>query len=169
MSDIWHDLIKPSGRPISLKDIEAFEADIGYTFPDDYRQFLLAYNGGTVVFEHDIPIPDMPGGGVFVKYLWALSVASPSLGVKESRAIQTIYRQCLRQAVIIGDDWGTGYFFLILDGVERGAVYFIYKDGMPQLSEEEWESWEIHIPEDMVKITSDFDSLAELITNNPSD
>lgn len=27
-------------------DLQAFEAEIGYRLPEDYRQFLLAYNGG---------------------------------------------------------------------------------------------------------------------------
>lgn len=32
--------------PISSQDIAAFEQQIGYTLPDEYRQFLLKTNGG---------------------------------------------------------------------------------------------------------------------------
>jgi len=31
---------------ISNKDIEKFEKQLGYSLPEDYRQFLLKYNGG---------------------------------------------------------------------------------------------------------------------------
>ena len=38
--------IRDSGRPLTEFDIQALEAEIGASLPKDYRDFLLAHNGG---------------------------------------------------------------------------------------------------------------------------
>jgi len=73
---------------------------------------------------------------------------------------------CLRQATQIGSDLGTGFFYLILHGTEKGAVYFTFKDDMPMLSPKEWNQIAVKIPESMIKVSSDFDELAKLIIEN---
>ncbi len=58
---------------------------------------------------------------------------------------------------------GTGFFYLILDGPEKGAVYFTYKDDRELLSEREWNAEEVIIPSTMVKIASSFTELGQSI------
>jgi hypothetical protein len=89
------------------------------------------------------------------------------VGIIEARRLQELNRLGLRHAIEIGHDGGTGFFYLILAGSETAAVCFMWKDDIPFLSPEEWNSWETLIPEDMVKVADDFDSLAELIINSP--
>ena len=43
-----HAEIQDRGPVISPQDIEQFEQDLGVTLPDDYRAFLLNYNGGHI-------------------------------------------------------------------------------------------------------------------------
>lgn len=38
--------LERSGPPLTRKDIEAFEREIGGRLPDDYKDFMLAHNGG---------------------------------------------------------------------------------------------------------------------------
>jgi cell wall assembly regulator SMI1 len=39
--------ITDSGPPLSLDDVEVAERQLRVRFPDDYRSFLLAHNGGS--------------------------------------------------------------------------------------------------------------------------
>ncbi len=133
--------------------------------PDDYRNFLLAFNGGRISVDHDIPVEGL-FGAAFVHYLYPFSKPSPFLGIKEARKQQECSRLCLRQAIEIGGDLGTGSYFVLLDGSQRGAVYFIYNDDRDSISKAQWEDVRVRIPKDMVLVASDFDSLGEAILAN---
>ena len=157
----WTSIIKPSGYPISVEQLDAFEKELGYSLPADYREFLLTLNGGKILVDHEIHVPELTGD-IFVNYLLPLSAKSPFLGVKEGRELQVKNRLWLRQAVEIGDNMGTGFFFLILNGTDRGAVYFAYKDDVLML-EGDWYLDEVRIPVCMAKISNTFDELGEII------
>lgn len=132
--------------------------------PDDYRAFLLALNGGKVFVDHEIHVPEL-SCDVFLNCLWPVTDKSPSLGIMEGRDIQVRHRLGLRQSVRIGDDMGTGFFFLILDEKERGAVYFGFKDDLP-MREGDWYSATICIPDCMVRISSTFTEFGKTILLN---
>lgn len=138
--------------------------DLGFSLPDDYKTFLLSANGGKIVLEHDIYVPKL-SCVVFVNCLYPLSVGSPSLGIKERRDVQVRHRQGLRQGLVIGDDMGTGCFFLILDGMERGAIYFSFKDDLP-MREADWYADKISIPDCMARISQTFSALGKAIASN---
>jgi hypothetical protein len=157
----WPSILKPSGNKTDWSQLRRFESDLGFNLPNDYRAFLLALNGGKVFIDHEIHIPEL-SCDVFVNYLWPLTSASPAIGIKESRDIQVIYRQAVRQALKIGDNMGTGFFFLILDGNERGAVYFGFKDDLP-MREGDWFSSEVRIPDCMARISPTFTDLGRTI------
>jgi hypothetical protein len=154
-------LLAPSLMPVSSGAIERFEAKLGFVLPTDYRVFLLDYNGGKIRFEHTIHLLKL-ASETFLNYLYPLSAPSPFLGITESRELQELNRVCLPQAIFIGDDMGTGFFFLILDGVERGSVYFAFKDDLP-IREADWYADGIKIPGCMEKISSSFREFGELI------
>ena len=40
-------ILENSLEKISLKDVDIFEGEVGLVFPDDYKNFLTKYNGGT--------------------------------------------------------------------------------------------------------------------------
>jgi hypothetical protein len=161
----WHKVIKPVGNPPSLAEVSRFEESIGLDLPDAYRDFLLKFNGGEVITDHDIRLPESPF--IFgVWSFWPLTASSPGLGISEGRQMQLEENWCLRQAIAIADDGGTGYYYLILAGEKAGAIYFVWLDERPILSEEDWETWEVRIPEEMIEVSADFDSLGELILSS---
>jgi hypothetical protein len=160
----WKSIVEPSGSLVVADQLNAFEAELGFVLPDDYRAFLLSVNGGNVLVDHDIYSPEL-SCDVGVNYLWPLTAKHPFIGIKESRDLQTKNRIALRQATKIGDDMGTGFFFLMLDGPERGAIYFSFKDDLPML-EGDWYSKDVRIPDGMVRICSTFDDLGRLIVEN---
>jgi hypothetical protein len=157
----WSTIIKPTGIPVSSERLELFEGQLGCRLPQDYRAFILDYNGGKVTVDQGIQVPQL-SCEVFVRNLLPLSKASPSLGVIEARDIQSRHRLCLRQALEIADDGGTGFFYLILQRPKRGAVYFVYKDDRPML-EGDWYSSTVRIPECMAHVSPSFDALGEAV------
>ena len=164
-SGIWERLVHPSGAAVSATEIQEFEAELGFSLPEDYRNFLLTLNGGKVLVDHQLPVEGL-FGAAFVHYLYPFSKPSPFLGIKEARKQQECSRLCLRQAIEIGDDMGTGSYFIILDGSQRGGVYFIYNDDRDSISKAQWEDVRVRIPKDMVLVAPDFDGLGEAILAN---
>jgi hypothetical protein len=151
------------GSP-SESDIRSFERELGFRLPNDYVRFLRQFNGGKIIVDHEIPIRALDSD-IFINYLMPFSAKSPFLGVLEARVIQVANRQCLRQALKIGDDMGTGFYYVILAGELSGAVFFIYKDDVPQ-READWFSDRVEIPTSMVQVAPDFDALGQLILTN---
>jgi hypothetical protein len=158
----WSRVVNPSGPSVRPEQLEEFEAVLGFDLPKDYRNFLLKFNGGKVVVDHDIEVRELPFE-LGVHYLLPLTASSPSMGVIETRDIQVRHRLCSRQVLEIADDMGTGCYYLVLAGENRGAVYFIWNEDRPMLSPADWDSWEVRIPSDMVEISSTFDALGQLI------
>ena len=161
----WSTILTTSGSLVRSEDLRRFEDDIGFDLPDDYRNFLLRFNGGRVIVEHHLWAPELDSH-LLVNYLSPLTSPSPFVGLVEARDIQLRYRMCMRQGIESGDNMGTGFYYLILAGEKRGAVFFIYKEDRPKLSQAEWENWEVRIPDDMVEVSPDFDSFGELILAN---
>jgi hypothetical protein len=143
---------------VAYQEIREFETALGFELPEDYRNFLKTINGGEVFIEHNI-IPY----GFNVNALYRLSASNPFYGLDEARRIQVQNKLCLRQALIIGDDGGTGEYLLALDGKRKGAVFFIWLDDRPILTTSEWENDEVIIPEEMIEISSSFNYFGELI------
>jgi hypothetical protein len=162
---MWERIVHPSGVTVSSIEVEQFEAELGFPLPEDYRNFILTLNGGKVSIDHDIPVEGL-FGAAFVHYLYPFSKPSPFLGIKEARKQQECSRLCLRQAIEIGDDMGTGAYYIILDGPQRGAIYFIFNEARESLSQDQWDAPQVRIPRDMILVAPDFDSLGEAILAN---
>ena len=165
MSFDWSQLVSPSVIGACSEDIQRFEEKLGFDLPDDYRHFLKEFNGGRVFVEHEICEANS-ALSLGVEYFLPLTAPRPSMGVIETRDVQVSHRLCLRQALEIADDLGTGCYYLVLAGERRGAVYFIWKDERPMLSPPEWEAWEVRIPSEMLEISPSFDALGQTLLDH---
>ena len=123
------------------------------------------YNGGKVIIDHEIRVSNF-AYDIGVDNIFPLSGKNQFWGIKEDREVQESQKMCMRQAIAICDDGGTGDFYMILQGKEKGAVFYIFSDEIPILSDEEWGSNQIRIPDNMVKVSPDFNTLAEIIVKS---
>src|SRR5205809_5753121 len=96
----WTCVVTTSGIRVHSEDLHRFEEAIGFDLPDDYRSFLLKFNGGEVIVDHDIRLPGI-AFNIGVNYLFPLTAPSPFMGIIEARDIQVRHRLCLRQALEI--------------------------------------------------------------------
>lgn len=165
MSFDWSYIVKANKTSIRSEDLQRFEQSLGFEFPEDYRDFLLRFNGGRVIIEHDIWVPGSPFE-LGVDYFTPLTAPNPFLGIIEARDLQERNRWCLRQALSIGHDGGTGDYYLVLAGEKEGAVFFIWLDDRPKLSPPDWDTWEVRIPPDMIEVSPTFDDLGQLILDS---
>lgn len=156
----WNDVIDPAGKCPQLTDVAQFERQVGFLLPNDYKKFLLEINGGKVKAPE--LILDDGNTEISMAYLFPFSADPPNRGVKEGRVWQVANKISLRQSIEIGDDMGTGFFYLILAGRYFGNVFFIYKDERPLLTDEVWSSNSVVIPETMIFIASSFSGLLKL-------
>jgi hypothetical protein len=65
-----------------------------------------------------------------------------------------------------GSNWRRWGYRALLPyfGVSKGRRrFFVWLDDRPMLSDEEWETWEVRIPADMIELSPDFDCCGELI------
>jgi hypothetical protein len=123
----WQDVINKVSPDLNQEDLEALEAEIRIELPEDYREFLIQFNGGVILYTSEFPISEPPHSA-YLYCLWPLSQPFPGLGIKESR-LMDIGEQCFNPAVLrIGDDCGSGFWFIGTLGAIRGKVFYAYKE-----------------------------------------
>lgn len=114
--------------------VRNFEQHIGFSLPDDYKQFLIEYNGGT---------PQVRNSTFTVE---ALSEIIPldvlyGLGIDSEMDLQDWndeYRSdLLSNSIVIGRDPGTGMVVLINDAEIKGVFYWDQSLFFNQSNEEE--------------------------------
>jgi hypothetical protein len=123
----WQDVIRKFHSDLNLSDLESFEVEIGATLPKDYRDFLIRFNGGKILFDSEFPISEPPYSA-YLFSLWPLSDPSPGLGIKESRFVDTGEPFFNPGVLRIGDDCGTGFWFIGMLGALRGKLFYAYKE-----------------------------------------
>jgi hypothetical protein len=161
----WSSLLHRTWLPASLGELMKFEAELGFLLPDDYRAFLLNQNGGKVCLDTEIQLQGIPFE-LSVEYFFPLHAQKPFMGVVELRDIQVKNRLCIRQALEVAADMGTGCYYLILAGPERGSVFFLWEDDKSTVAPESWDFEEPEMPSDMMKISDTFDELGFIIWNS---
>jgi hypothetical protein len=116
--DPWS--INQSLPPISESDLIECETKLGVSFPEDYKQFLLTYNGG-IPYPQRVKIPNT-NHTVLLDFFYGI------MKVPDCRDLTYAYRiskDDLPEGVIpIGHDPGGNPFFLWTVGDQRGYVYF---------------------------------------------
>ena len=103
------------------KQLADVEQRIGVTFPDDYRRFILAYNGGYFV-EPDIvpPTKECPLDGLTVMYGIGASHTSAELASRRSLAL--FDDNDPPQVVPVGDTIMGNLIILVTHPEGRGSI-----------------------------------------------
>ena len=128
MSDIT------SWGQVDEKVISAFEREINFSLPTDYRAFLQANNGasvdGQVFFVSDLD------QGVLMDVFFGITNA-------EERSLTLGYwlnefgDELQEKTLIIGSDPGGGMITYVTAGEDKGIYYWDHSHFFPQSSEEE--------------------------------
>jgi hypothetical protein len=111
-----------AARNANEDDIRSLEQKVGYSLPDDYRQFLLQYNGGVPKPECFEFITSSGEEDSLVRVFYSLNGNDPYYDLL-STVFETegdIPESCLP----IGEDPFGNLILLELSGNYRGQVYF---------------------------------------------
>ena len=107
------------------------ENDLGVAFPDDYRAFLRAVNGGVPTpGEFAVAEPRRPGARLCVDVLYGVAAARGENDLAhEQRRIAGRVDALPDGFVAVGFDPGAAPYFLAATGPRAGAVYFYDPSG----------------------------------------
>lgn len=163
MKCLWNEIVESSSIPCSEDDVGSFEESIGYCLPDDYKQFLLAVNGGKVKFQNAIRLPESRCE-IQVDSFDSL-LMTEDVGLRRKRFCQKGCRVELGRVMLIGDtDEGGGLLYLAIGGSEKGCVYYSYIDERSAYGDEKtWEDIDSPLPDTLIFVCHNFDSLGKLI------
>jgi hypothetical protein len=111
--------------------IRATEAELGVAFPDDYRAFLRAVNGGVPTpGEFTMARPARPGERIVIDFLYGVRTTRRRHDlVREQRDIISRTDSLPTGFVVIGFDPGSAPYFLGTTGKRAGGVFFYDPDG----------------------------------------
>jgi len=133
MNTDWGNFVSSIGSEVSTEDVDSFENEMGYSLPSDYRRFIVTHNGGRVINRRPISVTiDGDQDEVTLLNLMPLRGGPEPFtgGVVEFWRRWKQSEACPDYWILIGDDGGNGYFFLILKGNFCGHVYFSYADDL---------------------------------------
>jgi hypothetical protein len=118
-------------RPTTAAAVRAVEEELGVAFPDDYRAFLLAVNGGVPKpHEFEMAKPGRPGERIGIDFLYGVA-AKRREGDLRYEHEQIIGRtdSLPRGFVVIGYDGGAAPYFVGTTGKTAGGIYFFDPNG----------------------------------------
>jgi hypothetical protein len=113
--------IENPGPRILEADIRDFERRIGEPLPEEYRRFLLEFNGGAPSPD-TIDIEGLPGSSVDVQVFFGIGRAVTSSGIEWNMA--TLAARLKEGLLPIACDSGGSVFCLSLKGCKRGTVFY---------------------------------------------
>lgn len=110
-------------QPVDEKTLTTWETQSGYQLPEDYRQFLLKYNGGAVrpwIFRHDHPGIDEDDHEAILDYLhgWRAALKYSELSTARHLATQP------PDHLLIGQDPGGGGILMSLGKENHGRIVY---------------------------------------------
>lgn len=105
----------PYGK-IKLDELERLEKKLGIDLPEQYRDYLIRYNGG--YFEKDrIKISDAEGN-TRIHHMYGLHYGPDYERLNIDHLIRSEY-------LAICEDAFGNHFFIKINGVDHGAIYFL--------------------------------------------
>ena len=112
--------LENSGPPLTCEDITAFEREIGGRLPDDYKEFMLAHNGG----QTHLGLP-WDGGISRIFGFDTLFPAGQDSGIRGGlRYLRELNAAKVDGYLPIAGTFSGGYICLSCRGSKFGAVYF---------------------------------------------
>lgn len=156
----WLNILTPSKIRFELAVLVALERRLLRRLPKEYREFIVATNGGTVSVDHELKT--MIYGEAYelgVTHIFPLNdsgVVDIQEGWRESNVGSDI-------VLPIADDGGTGFYFLMLDNAHLGQIYFSYKDEFFMTPAAEWAAASNGLPTCLGFVAKDFAQFGRLI------
>ncbi|MEC0207378.1 SMI1/KNR4 family protein [Paenibacillus ehimensis] len=114
--------------------ISNFEKHIGFSLPEDYKQFLRDYNGGTSVVRYSTFFVEELNENMPLDVMYGLGVEKPFDLVKWYDEYKD---DLFSNSIVIGDDPGSGKIVLITDPEFKGVYYWDHVFHFEQSSEDE--------------------------------
>jgi hypothetical protein len=116
----------------TLAAIRKVEEELGVTFPDDYRAFLLAVNGG-VPAPHQFKMAKSgrPGEEIGVDFFYGVAATRRRAHDlrREQEEIVSRTDSLPEGFITIGHDGGGAPYFISTTGKGAGGIYFFDPDG----------------------------------------
>ena len=113
--------IENSGPRLSESDISKLEMRLGVTLPEQYRQFLLDFNGGSPTPD-TVKVEGLPGASADVQIFFGIGRPVESSGLEWNLAVLA---ERLEEGLLpVASDSGGNVFCLALQGHGRGAVFY---------------------------------------------
>lgn len=125
--------------PLNEERLVRFERDLGMALPEEYRTFLLRYNGG-IPDREEFDVPGEDGGERPFHCFFALhdgpwddSTSEGSVGFPLQAALADFRSEGGQKDVLpVGKDWSGSYVCIGLAGYERGRILY-YDHDMEEL------------------------------------
>lgn len=131
-------VITNKGSRLNEDDLKTFEKEIGSNFPDDYRGFLLKYNGGEPK-PYFFKVPGWQYQQSLVNQLKGIVPNSKSVDLVEDNSLME--GRLPKGFVSIGDDPGGNKILISVIGATRGKIYFFDHDNEPDVSTDKLEDY----------------------------
>ena len=156
----WLDVLLPEIVPCDQKAVKIFEDRLKRRLPEEYRDFVITFNGGNIIADHILEVringertecavgrifPLNDSGAIGAQERWLMNDTGSAL------------------ALPIANDGGTGFYFLMLDDKHWGNIYFAYKDEFFSTPSYEWDIKSNKMPECMAFVAKNFGKFGELI------
>ena len=154
--------------PPSQGQVEAFEAEIGTTLPDEYRRFLLRCNGGKVDwYRFEGLTPEGKSWTAVLSDVGGLR-EEPELSLRFARSCYQGHQlQISRTLLWIMGDPGGNAICLGLTGKYRGRVCFWIHDEQPD--PQEWDG-EVETASNVILLANSFtDFVAGIVPRDSGD
>lgn len=114
--------------------IRRFEEYIGFSLPEDYRQFLQNYNGRTSKVRFSTFYVEELKEHIPLDVMYGLDVEHP---FNLKKWYEEYKEDLLPNTLVIGDDPGSGKIVLIADSEFKGVYYWDHTFNFAQSNEEE--------------------------------
>ncbi len=141
--------ITTENRPIDEMSIHKFEKEIGHELPDDYKNFLLAHNGGEPEFY--IFSKNNELGKIVLNTFYGLNIDDDYDDLLN--VYHSLKDRIPSQFIPIGDDPGGNQFLLGISSPYNGKIYFW--DHNTEL--ENYDFTKNELPKNLYKLADSFD------------
>ncbi|MCC5803760.1 SMI1/KNR4 family protein [Rossellomorea vietnamensis] len=118
----------------SDESLEKLEELVGFSLPNDYKEFLKEYNGGTSKVRYSKFFVNDINQEIPLDVLYGIDVNS-TFDLYECN--EEFEEDMVPNSLIIGDDPGSGFIVLITDPENYGVYYWDHSFYFPQSSEDE--------------------------------